>query len=77
MMAQNYLRTDLIVLRTVSIFEKNGDRLTKVNALLDDASIQTYINTDVASELDLHGKTAKGHGKCFEWTDRNIWHKTF
>ena len=59
MMAQNYLRTDLIRLRTVPIIIKNEDRLIKVNALLDDASTQTYINTDVAAELGLHGKPQK------------------
>jgi hypothetical protein len=30
-----------------------------VNALLDDASTQTYINNDVAAELGLHGKFQK------------------
>ena len=59
MMAQNYQRTDLIGLRTVPIFVKNGDRLIKVNVLLDDTSTQTYINTDVAAELGLHGKPQK------------------
>lgn len=56
MMAQNYLREDLIGLRTVPFFVKNGDRLIKVNPLLDDASTQTYINADLAAELGLHGK---------------------
>lgn len=58
MMAQNYLRTDLIGLRTVPIFVKNGDRLIKLNALLEDASTQTN-NTNVAAELGLHGKPQK------------------
>ena len=31
----------------------------KVNALLDDASIKTYVNADVAAELGLNGKQTK------------------
>ena len=30
-----------------------------VNALLDDASTKTYINTDMTNELSLKGKTEK------------------
>ena len=39
--------------------EKNGTRTLKVNALLDDASIKTYFNADVAAELGLQGQTEK------------------
>ena len=34
-----------------------GGKSIKVNALLDDASTKTYINSDVAAELGLQGKT--------------------
>ena len=38
---------------------KNGNRAIKVNALLDEASTKTYINADVASELELQGISRK------------------
>ena len=38
---------------------KSEDRLTKLNALLDDASRKIYVNTDVATVLGLKGKTEK------------------
>ena len=34
-------------------------RLLKVNALLDDASTKTYVNSDVAAQLGLQGKTER------------------
>ena len=43
-------------LRTVPVLLKNGDRCVKVNALLDDASTQTYVNKDVAAVLGISGK---------------------
>ncbi|CAB4021266.1 Hypothetical predicted protein, partial [Paramuricea clavata] len=52
-------RKEFIALRTVPVVLKNGNREVTVNALLDDASTQTYINTDVAAELGLHGKFQK------------------
>ena len=42
--------------RTVSVILKNDNRKMRVNALLDDASTQTYINADVAAQLGLQGK---------------------
>ena len=42
-------------LRTIPVILKNGCRKLKVNALLDDASTQTYVNADVAAELGLSG----------------------
>ena len=45
-----------IALRTIPVFVRNGHRKLMVNALLDDASTKTYLNTDVASELGLKGK---------------------
>ena len=57
MVAQGRFRTDYVGLRTVPVTVKNGDRRLTVNALLDDASTKTYINADVAAELDLKGKT--------------------
>ena len=41
-------------LRTIPVILKNGCRRLKVNALLDDASTQTYVNEDVAAELGLN-----------------------
>ena len=43
-------------LRTVPVLLKNGDRCVKVNALLDDASTQTYVNKDIAAVLGISGK---------------------
>ncbi|XP_065052322.1 uncharacterized protein LOC135681677 [Rhopilema esculentum] len=42
-------------LRTIPVVLKNGCRRLKLNALLDDASTQTYVNEDVAAELGLNG----------------------
>ena len=44
-----------VALRTVTVYLKNGDHKLKINALLDDASTETYINADVAVELGLQG----------------------
>ena len=41
-------------LRTIPVIFKNGSRRLKVNALLDDASTQTYLNEDVTAELGLN-----------------------
>ena len=38
---------------------RNGTRVLKVKALLDDASTKTYLNPDVAAELGLQGQTEK------------------
>ena len=43
------------------------DRKLQVNALLDDASTKTYINADVAAELELQGCLQKGYNKCTKW----------
>ena len=56
MMAQNNSRADFIALRTVPIILKNGNRLLRVNALLDEASTKTYPSSDVAAELGLQGR---------------------
>ena len=42
-----------IALRTIPVYLKNGKKRIKVNA---DASTKTYINSDVAAELDLQGQ---------------------
>ena len=44
-----------VALRTVPVFLKNGNHRIKVNALLDKASMKTYLNADVAAELGLQG----------------------
>ena len=69
MMTQNSSKSDFIALRTVPVILKNGGRSLKVNALLDEASTKTYLNTDVAVELGLHGRTEKVKSKCTQWTD--------
>ncbi|XP_061170866.1 uncharacterized protein LOC133180337 [Saccostrea echinata] len=45
-----------IALRTIPVIVRNGSKTVRINALLDDASTRTYINSDVAAELGLHGK---------------------
>ena len=57
MVTENNLQSGYIALRTVPVILKNGDRSLKVNALLDEASTKTYLNTDVATELGLNGRT--------------------
>ena len=48
--------THYVALQTILVIVINGARKLKVNALLDDASAKTYINSDVASELGLKGE---------------------
>eukprot|EP00795_Rhopilema_esculentum_P012680 gene12680-3393_t len=45
-----------VSLRTVPVVLKNGNKKIVVNALLDDGSTKTYLNSDVATELDLKGE---------------------
>ena len=47
------------VLRTVPVILKNGNRRIEVNALLDDASTRTYLNSDVAAQLGLPWENTK------------------
>ena len=56
LMAKDDYQPDFIALRTVPIMVKSGVKSIKVNVLLDDGSTKTYINSDVAAELGLHGK---------------------
>ena len=51
--------TGSVALRTVPVYLKNGNKKLRVNALLDDASTKTYLNTDVAAELRLQGQLQK------------------
>ena len=58
-----------MALQTIPVILKNGCQKLKVNALLDDASTQTYVNADVAAELGLTGtfetiKVNVLNGKC-------------
>jgi hypothetical protein len=46
-----------VALRTVSVVLVNGQRRVRINALLDDASTRTFLNSDVAAELGLEGQT--------------------
>ena len=59
MTASNVPTAEFIALRTVSVILKKGDRSLKVNALLDDASTKTYVNSDVTAQLGLQGKTER------------------
>ena len=45
-----------VALRTIPVILKNGNRRIEVNALLDDASTRTYLNSDVAAQLGLQGE---------------------
>ena len=56
LMVHEDYQPDFIALRTVPVMVKSGGKSIKVNALLDDASSKTYINSDVAAELGLQGK---------------------
>ena len=44
-----------VAMRTVPVLLANGKRKLQVNALLDDCSTKTYLNADVAAELELEG----------------------
>ena len=57
MVAKGKTELNYVTLRTVPVILRNGNRKLKVNALLDDASTITYINSDVAAELGLQGRT--------------------
>jgi len=61
-----------IALRTVPVAVKSGNKQLRINALLDDGSTTTYINTDIALELGLNGtrqystvNTINGRNKTF------------
>ena len=47
----------VLALRKVPVIVKNGGRILKVNALLNEASM--YINAEVAAELGLQGRSQK------------------
>ena len=47
--------TKFVALRTVPVYLSSGRRRVKVNALLDDGSSKTYLNSDIAAELGLEG----------------------
>ena len=47
--------TKFAALRTVPVYLTSGKRKVKVNALLDDGSSKTYLNSDIAAELELKG----------------------
>ena len=48
--------SEFVALRTVPVYLTSGKRTLKVNALLDDASSRSYLNSDVAAELGLEGR---------------------
>lgn len=48
--------SEFVALRTLSVYLGSGMKRVKVNALLDEASSRSYLNSDVAAELGLEGK---------------------
>ena len=59
-------RALVIALRTVPVKLRNGHREITVNALLDDGSKESYINSDVAAELVLNQfYVLSTHTVCF------------
>ena len=46
---------EYIALRTVPVIVRNNSKTLRVNALLDDASTKSFINSDVAAQLELKG----------------------
>lgn len=46
---------ECIALRTVPVIIRNGEKSLRVNALLDDGSTTSYINRDVAAQLNIDG----------------------
>ena len=48
--------TTRVALRTIPVIVRNGSRSLTVNALLDDGSTRTFLNSDVAAELGLYGE---------------------
>jgi len=49
-------KSGMIALRMIPVYMSNGSRKIKVNALLDDASTKSYINSYVAAELGFKGQ---------------------
>lgn len=47
---------EFVALRTVPVYLASGGRQVKVNALLDEGSSRSYLNSDVAAELGLDGR---------------------
>lgn len=71
--------TGCLALRTIPVVLSHGNRRIKVNALLDDASTKTYITSDVAHELGLHGPIRRvtvnvlnGHEESIETKDVSL-----
>ena len=47
-----------------------------VNAVLDDASTKTYVNSDVAAELGFKWEISESKGERAKWPCRDIGHNT-
>ena len=50
------IQEESVSMRTVQVVLRNGNKKVVINALLDDASTTTYLNSDVAAELGLRGE---------------------
>ena len=48
--------SEFVALQTVPVYQASGGRQVKVNALLDEGSSRSYLNSDVAAELGLEGR---------------------
>jgi len=50
----------VVALRTVPVILKHGKKQLTINALLDDGSTATYVNSDVVAELGVSGESQQG-----------------
>ena len=64
--------SEFVALRTVPVYLASGGRQVKVNALLDEGSSRSYLNSDVAAELGLEGKPHELTVKVLNDNQRNL-----
>ena len=51
----HHSRIEGVALRTVPVIVRNGTKEIVINALLDDESTKSYLNSDIAAALGLEG----------------------
>ena len=73
------MQPDTVGLRTVPVILENDGKQIRINALLDDGSTSSFLNSSVASELNLHGRPGSitvnvlnGESKSFVSTRVNV-----
>ena len=54
-------------LRTIQVVLSNGKNNLVLNALLDDESTKSYVNSDVAFQLGTHGTVQKNASWVSQW----------